>query len=363
MYKIGNKKSHDTFDSLPPEAIEIYEENIPALKARIAQGWDLKKNIILSEYTSMQPLILALTADRFSAVKLLVEAGAPLNEQGKYADKKFPSANTAARYSRSATLNYLVEHGALLTLNDPVGTSILEEALHSLNPMKIYETLEAMNFDFTKQGELLLRRCASNNQLDIVTFLLDRGVSVNAQVSDMICPYAPTAVTEAAFKGHVKMVEFLVERGADITLKDQFSRRPYTCASENGNIELAAWLRSREPVSFHSRDAKIKLLETQKAPIELVSLLEENRYVELPDSLDIPAISFRAIEELDTVKVGKETLVLLSEEVEDMSHLNIVWRKKGETIACWDLEHGEITNLGKPAKFFANMTKATNKLF
>src|SRR5919106_101890 len=50
-----------------------------------------------------------------------------------------------------------------------------------------------------------------------VTAALDKGVDVNVKTR-----YGATALTYAADKGHVQLVEFLIARGADVNAQDSF---------------------------------------------------------------------------------------------------------------------------------------------
>lgn len=67
------------FEELPEIAMHIYKGNIPALQEAITAGWDIEDGIVLSKYTTVSPLDLALISQRMDVVKLLVEHGVNLN--------------------------------------------------------------------------------------------------------------------------------------------------------------------------------------------------------------------------------------------------------------------------------------------
>ena len=58
--------------------MHIYKGNISALQEAIAGGWNIEEGIVLSKYTTVSPLDLALIS-RMDVVKLLVEHGVNLN--------------------------------------------------------------------------------------------------------------------------------------------------------------------------------------------------------------------------------------------------------------------------------------------
>ena len=73
-------------------------------------------------------------------------------------------------------------------------------------------------------------------------------------------PYASTPVTEAARSNNFPMVRWLVEQGADITLVDKYSDRPYSVAVQNKNQELADYLKALEPEEWHNEQEKLRLI-------------------------------------------------------------------------------------------------------
>ena len=52
-----------------------------ALQAAIAAGWDIEEGLVLSKYTTLSPIDLALLSEKLEVVKLLVEHGVNLNVQ------------------------------------------------------------------------------------------------------------------------------------------------------------------------------------------------------------------------------------------------------------------------------------------
>ena len=82
-----------------------------------------------------------------------------------------------------------------------------------------------------------------NGHVAVAHFLLDHGADVDATGY-----FGAPAVHWAAINGHRATVEWLVSRGADLSVRDpEFDARPSGWAAEGEHLDLAAWLREREP--------------------------------------------------------------------------------------------------------------------
>ena len=87
------------------------------------------------------------------------------------------------------------------------------------------------------QGEELLA-AARKGDLAAVKAQLDKGVNVNAKNR-----YGATALAYACDRGNVDIVKLLIERGADVNVKDSFyGATPISWASGNGHTEVVKLL-------------------------------------------------------------------------------------------------------------------------
>jgi ankyrin repeat protein len=90
-----------------------------------------------------------------------------------------------------------------------------------------------------------LQFAAHYGQIGSVDTLLDAGVDINARLPRV---YEPTALHEAAWFNHRELVEHLLQRGADPTIKDtQFDATPAGWAEHAGHKELADLIRKTSP--------------------------------------------------------------------------------------------------------------------
>jgi ankyrin repeat protein len=80
-----------------------------------------------------------------------------------------------------------------------------------------------------------------HNQIDAAKLLLEKGAEVNAVPPGF--DYSGTALHNAAHHGHRALVEFLVEHGADVNLKDtKVGSTPAGWAEHGGHPELKNYL-------------------------------------------------------------------------------------------------------------------------
>lgn len=80
-----------------------------------------------------------------------------------------------------------------------------------------------------------------HNQVDAAKFLLGQGAQINAIPPGF--DYSGTGLHYAALNGHRSMVDFLIERGADVNTKDtKVSSTPAGWADHGGHKELSQYL-------------------------------------------------------------------------------------------------------------------------
>ena len=328
------------FEELPEIAMHISKGNIPALQAAIADGWDMEQSIVLSKHTAISPLDLALISQKLSVIKLLIEHGVNLNV------KHNPAFLRAVRYCKEDIVRYVAAQGARLDLLNQVGSGAYSQAYygHKNNIPLIHE----LGLDIKQYGGEVLRQAVSDHDFKTITYLLDQGVDINYNKADMVYPYQATPLTVAARIGNLSMVKFLVERGADVTLAEKDGERPYTIAVSNKDKALADFLKALEPAEFHQLENKKHELKKYKLTDELVSFLNSDKLrLELAkNEYEIGYIDFFTFTDTIEMKAGKQKLLRISANIDNYSHLQLVWNpKKKGLIGCYDMEHETYADL------------------
>jgi len=335
-----NLKDVGRFKELPEIAMHISKGNIPELHAAIATGWDIEQSIILSKHTAISPLDLALISQRLDVVKLLIERGVNLNV------KHNPAFLRAVRYCKEDIIRYIAAQGAKLDMLNQVGSGAYSQAYYG-NKNNI-PLIHELGLDIKQYGGEVLRQAVSDYDFKTITYLLDQGVDINYNKPDMVYPYQATPLTVAARIGNLPMVQYLVERGADVTLAEKDGERPYTIAVSNKDEALADYFKALEPAEFHNLENKKHELKKYKLTDELVHFLSEYkpRFILAQNEYEIGYIDFFTLTDTIEMKAGKQKLLRISADIDNYSHLQLVWNpKKKGLIGCYDAEHGTYGDL------------------
>ncbi|OMD30968.1 MULTISPECIES: ankyrin repeat domain-containing protein [Paenibacillus] len=334
------------FEELPQMAMHIYKGNIPELEAAIRAGWDIEEGIVLSKYTTLTPLDLALISERMDVIKLLVQHGVNLNV------KNNPAFLLAIRYCKEDIVRYIAAQGAKLDKLNQVKSGAYSQAYYG-NKNNI-PLIHELGLDIKQHGGAVLRKAVSDHDLKTVAYLLDHGVDINYNNSDMVYPYQATPLTVATRMGNQAMVQYLIERGADVTLAEKDGDRPYTIAVSNKNTALADFLKSLEPAEFHDIENKKFELRKYKLSDELVSFLTGTKLrLELTQNeYEIRYIDFFTLTDTIEIKIGRQKLLRLSADIDNYSDLLLMWNpKKKGLIGCYDVEHQTYADLCSFADF------------
>ncbi|MBC6401850.1 MAG: ankyrin repeat domain-containing protein, partial [Ekhidna sp.] len=97
-----------------------------------------------------------------------------------------------------------------------------------------------------------LTRAARAGHVEVVKYLLDKGVDINQ--------YSKTALQLAAFRGHLAVVEELIRRGADVNKADVHGHTPLMVAvlSRQNGLEIVKALVEQGKADLTKMDRKGK---------------------------------------------------------------------------------------------------------
>lgn len=354
MFKIGNQGS---FETLPDHARAIYEGDTDAVEEFIKQGMDLEEEIVLSKYIALTPLDLALICNQPEVVKLLVEYGVNLNV------KNNPAILKAVRYCGEEMVRYLYQQGAKLNGLNRVKSSAYDEAYYGNK--KNINVLNELGLDIREYGGKTLRKAVADHDMKTIQYLLVKGVDVNYNEPDMVYPYKATPLTVAARLNNMKMVRYLVDQGADVTIQEKDGERAYTIAVSQKNEEMAEYLKGHEPLNFHDMSNKLHALKSYKLPQQLIDFLTVGiRRIDLPDNESgIRYIEFFHLIDTVEMKMGRQKLLRISSNVDQYSHILIVWNPSKKMIGYADIEHQEHGTIATFEEFLAEPGKQIADFF
>lgn len=98
-----------------------------------------------------------------------------------------------------------------------------------------------------KQSDPLIHIAASNNQLQVLNYLLSNGEDPNQLEQN----FFETPLHKACESNHPQIVEFLLSKGANPNIENKFKTLPLTYACRNGNINIIYQLVNHGSNLFH----------------------------------------------------------------------------------------------------------------
>lgn len=143
---------------------------------------------------------------------------------------------------------WLIEHGADLNKQTSIDITPLSYAAELSSPSVLEKLLD--HADVRKGAVLQHAINRQSDNIEILTLLLDRGAPINAMKHEnhagslMMFPFmglGPPLHT-AASMGRLDVVRFLIEGGADKTIKDRKGRTARDDAERLGHPEVAEFL-------------------------------------------------------------------------------------------------------------------------
>ncbi|CDK31067.1 ankyrin repeat domain-containing protein [Candidatus Babela massiliensis] len=226
----------------------ILDKNIPYIRSlflllNTLEKRDLIKddriNLFLSNINRsvvVTPLIYACYTQNKELVKILLENEVDVNETDE-------NGNTALFYSSLIVnldleiINLLLNYGANVNIQNKVGYTALMDAVEA-NNLDLIRLLLAhrANPDLKEYevGETALFIAVEDESLEAVKILILEG-KANINLQDEI---GNTALMNAINNDNNNMVEFLLENGADVSIRNENDEDALDLARENDNQEV-----------------------------------------------------------------------------------------------------------------------------
>lgn len=306
------------------------------------------------EHVQKTPLELAVQENREDMVRLLVERGADLTQNG---DELLFAAIKCQNYS---TLSYLVEAGVRLGENQRSIYHLFSLLEGRKNP-ELLTIVDRLQIDFKRYGGEPLRTAVWGGDRMLAEYLIQNGADIDYHKPDEMFPYASTPVIEAARQNDFHMVRWLVEQGADITIPDKYGDRPYTLAVQNKNQEMAAYLRNLEPEDWHNEENRAQQLAAYKMPTEMVEYLKTGPLrLEFPEQDEVQWAELYSYMDVLEVTWKREKLLSVMAQMDNYPDYLLLWNPKDKRLWYLDVEHEEFHALATWEDFIADPGKYLN---
>lgn len=306
------------------------------------------------EHVQKTPLELAVQENREDMVRLLVERGADLTQNGD--ELLF----AAIKCQNCSMLSYLVEAGVRLGENQRSICHLFSFLEGQKNP-ELLMIVGRLQIDFKRYGGEPLRTAVWGGDRMLAEYLIQNGADIDYHKPDEVFSYASTPVIEAARQNDFHMVRWLVEHGADITIKDKYGDRPYTLAVQNKNQEMAAYLSNLEPEDWHNEENRAQQLAAYKMPTEMVEYLKAGPLrLEFPEQNEVQWAELYPYMDVHEVTWKRKKLLSVMAQMDDYPDYLLLWNPKDKKLWYLDVEHEEFHALATWEDFIVDPGKYLN---
>lgn len=218
-------------DGVTPLALACANANPVMVRKLLAAGADANT----ADPAGETVLMIAARVGNLDSVKALVDAGAAVNAKDREADET--ALMVAVRANHADVVKLMLDHGAEVDAVTRAGKTPARRppnaggGSHGAGivrggwPDRGYQ-------EATPGGMTALLYAARDGRLEIVRMLLGAGAELKRDDVNKISPFA-MAITN----NHMDVAQFLLERGADVTERDNWGRTPLWEAVEMRNLE------------------------------------------------------------------------------------------------------------------------------
>ena len=172
-------------------------------------------------------------------------------------------------------VKYLLNKGADINTSDKYQYNVLYYAVDANSFELVTFFWDKVDIEKSNKGLTTLLCCAaSNNNINMVKYLLGKGFDINEDLSG-----SGTALHYAVSFGTIELVELLISNGADINALDYKFQTPLMEAASCGKIDIARLLLEKGADPDLKNDYSYTALDiaTQKEEpdADLIKLLEK----------------------------------------------------------------------------------------
>eukprot|EP00435_Cladocopium_sp_Y103_P032252 s631_g8.t1 len=226
LLESGAEKNQATNCGESPLFVACQRGHLDVVRCLLDYGVDKDQ----AQENGATPLFIASERAHIDTIRLLLEVGANMNQPRNTGATPL---HTAAEGGHLEVVRLLIEAGAEKDLgkvrNNPKGHRTRDQRTHAAKK--------------PESGSTPLHSAAQAGHVDIVRFLLEAGAN-----KDQTKDRGATPLHVAASQGHLEVVRLLIESGADSTITRINGTTALDVAHESGHMEIVYFLSELEKV-------------------------------------------------------------------------------------------------------------------
>ncbi|WP_353281769.1 ankyrin repeat domain-containing protein [Wolbachia endosymbiont (group B) of Horisme vitalbata] len=303
MIRSEQKKEEKEEETLRKIMVSLVDNGITNV-SHIVSVWNYA-----SKYSSLVNKFIESDYDGSNILHLLAEDGneevirdilnsidsKKLSEIVNIADKrKDTPLDLAIMYGHLEIVKYLIKKGAKLRTNDNSTPLHIAALYGQVEIFKYFTDNEYFKLNWIYDNNTtILYNAIEANKLSIIEYLVEKGVNVNLKDKDYVSP-----LHFAVENGHLDIVDYFVGKGADVNSQDEDGMSPlhYAVDSDHSNIvEYLAEKRAKinlqnrsgmGPLHFAAKDGRLNIVEC---------LIRKGADVNLKDENDMSPLHFATV--------------------------------------------------------------------
>ncbi len=207
----------------------VQKGNLNGVKVAILEGTDLEE---VDHAIGNTALMNASLFGHLDIVKHLVEQGAMIDSNSN--DLGLTALMWASQNGNIDIANYLIKQGAdisNMTIVEWAGLGFLQDVEDSI------KLGNDINIGSPFYGVTALMTASDNGHIEVVKFLIENGADINAKMD-----YVETALMYASTAGHLEVVKYLIKNGADMNVRTDFFESALIKAIMYGHLDVVKHL-------------------------------------------------------------------------------------------------------------------------
>lgn len=305
--------SINTENKSESNSVDIYKiieaGDITGVRNFIVSGADINK---IHKKSGWTPLEIATYQGKLEIAEILVAAGAIIDKPS------LESLDLAARKGFTKIVNLLLQAGNYTDKSnhnkrfyDAIFSSIIYGHIETV---KAFITAGA-DVNYILDGDIPLHRAVERGHQEIIEFLLDIGADVNIRDETESTP-----LITAACRGNREIANMLIAKGADINARDDNGYTPLIIAAKFGNTEVAgALILAGADIDAKDNNGNTALM--------YASIDDYNAIEPLPELEELAEISLREADKFK--KLEKLDNILSNFEIKGRANIAIMLRIAG----------------------------------